>query len=351
MTCLNSCMRVTRWPSVLGIVTMAATLLGLGCAVQSGGGVRDSSAATTNEGVVIAPLVDHHQHLLSPMAVDLLYRAAGIIEEAVSSEDLTLLLDQAGIERAVVMSNAYYFDSRYSDLQDPYPYVSAENDWTARQVALFPNRLFAFCSFNPLASYAEAELQRCAATAGFAGLKLHFDSSGVDLMNSEHIRQVRNIFESANHLGLAIAVHLQAEPDYGADYVTAFLRQILPAAPDVTVQVAHLWGGGDYSLGALNTFTEALATDKELTRNLYFDLAEVVRVAGGNDEVLHTVAERVRQMGLHRMLYGSDGPYFGNVFPREAWNALQAEMPLSDAEVRTLSTNVAPYLGGTVSTR
>jgi hypothetical protein len=57
-----------------------------------------------------APLVDHHQHLLSPAGVELV-NARGRKEKPVTSEQLVAMLDAAGIQRAVVLSDAYYFDS------------------------------------------------------------------------------------------------------------------------------------------------------------------------------------------------------------------------------------------------
>ena len=86
-----------------------------------------------------------------------------------------------------MLSDAYWFDSR-RDEREPddtvLPKVRAENDWTAAQVAQFPDRLVAFCSFNPLREYALAELNRCAKSGSFRGLKLHFNTSGVNLHNA-----------------------------------------------------------------------------------------------------------------------------------------------------------------------
>src|SRR5690348_9462678 len=49
---------------------------------------------------------------------------------------------------------------------------------------------------------------------------------------------------------MAIVVHMHANIDhhrpYGAKEARIFLEQILPEAPDVTVQIAHLAGGGGY---------------------------------------------------------------------------------------------------------
>ena len=48
-------------------------------------------------------------------------------------------------------------------------------------------------------------------------------------------------------------------------------------------------------------------------------------------------------LGVDRILYGSDGAGGSNLAPREAWAAFR-QLPLSDAEFRTIQNNIAPYM-------
>jgi len=77
---------------------------------------------------------------------------------------------------------------------------------------------------------------------------------------------------------------------------------------------------------------------------LYFELAQASMVAGDSKADLQTIAERIRQIGLERIFYGSDGPQFGGLSPSAAWADLRAKVPLSEAEFRTIAQNVAPFL-------
>jgi hypothetical protein len=54
-------------------------------------------------------------------------------------------------------------------------------------------------------------------------------------------------------------------------------------------------------------------------------------------------AFRIRQLGIDRMLFGSDSG--SKVMPgvREAWAAIR-QLPLTDAEFRTIASNIAPYM-------
>jgi len=78
-------------------------------------------------------------------------------------------------------------------------------------------------------------------------------------------------------------------------------------------------------------------------KNVYFDLAEVALVVGNSDEMARTAVARMRQIGMSRMLYGSDGPVADSMSPADAWKAVR-KLPLRDDELKTIAENVAPYL-------
>lgn len=257
---------------------------------------------------------------------------------------LVEMLDAAKINRAVVLSNAYWFDGLIEHSGDHYALMRAENDWTAEQVGRFPGRLVAFCSFNPLAEYALTELERCSSKSEFVGVKLHLGTSGVDLSDPNHVEKVREVFEAANRLGMPVLIHLVASRDYGRKHAEVFVENILPAAPDVAVVIAHLWGGAGYSDEALAVYADAVSAGHPSAKNLYFDVAQVSMVEGENEENLLKMTARIRQIGLDRILYGSDGTLPPGMPPRLVWADFQVKMPLSQSELRKIAANVAPFM-------
>jgi predicted TIM-barrel fold metal-dependent hydrolase len=330
---------------VLTAILLVIALAAGSCRKADGQDLRDNS---------VAPLVDHHQHLLSPAGAALQNAYDGRrVDQPVVGEKLVAMLDRAGIKRAVVLSDAYWFDSplhatglRDVGVHDVYAGVRAENDWTAREVGQFPQRLVGFCSFNPLKAYALQELDRCAENRTFKGLKLHFAASAVDLKNKEHVERVRRVFAAANSHRLAIAVHVRGDRSYGRDHAEIFLNQLLPAAPDIPVQIAHLWGGNGFSQGALSAlvaYADAVSGQRRATTNLYFDVTQLAMILEGRRDALQRMATLIRQIGVARILYGSDGPMFGNVQPSEAWATFRRELPLTGDEFKTIATNIAPY--------
>src|SRR5690242_8003386 len=292
------------------------------------------------------PMADHHQHLFSPAAVA---RTPGLTK--VDGNDLVRLLDEAGIRRAVVLSTAYQLGNpNRPAVPDEYARVREENDWTAQQVAEHADRLLGFCGFNPLRDYALTELERCARIPALAtGIKLHFGNSDVELDNPVHVNALRRVFAAANARRMAIVVHLHPsvtlKRPYGARQARIFLEQVLPAAPRVTVQIAHLCGAGGYdpeSDAALGVFAQAATRRDPRLRNVYFDISGVAGLGDWRGYAA-TIVRRLRTLGLEHILYGSDGAPDAESTPAKRVASLH-ELPLTPGELRTLERNVAPYL-------
>jgi predicted TIM-barrel fold metal-dependent hydrolase len=298
----------------------------------------------------VAPAADHHQHLFSPTMVALIAPGSDG-PDALRARDVVALLDSADIRRAVVLSVAYMYGSPARTVYDEYAKVRAENDWVATQVAQYQERLRAFCSFNPLKEYALEELERCARDPNLRyGIKLHFGNSDVQLDDPAHLEKLRRIFGAANEHRMAIVVHLRASIDrnrpYGPAQARVFLEQLLPLVPDIPVQVAHLAGTGPGyddppSDSAMAVLAEAVEQGDPRT-DLWFDVTTVVDL-NISDANAALVARRVRQVGVDRILYGSDAPVGGNLAPREGWAAFR-RLPLTESEFESIARNVAPYL-------
>ena len=300
-----------------------------------------------------APAADHHQHLFSPAIIALINPAPGpdALREIPVTE-LIALLDSAGIRRAAVMSVAYMYGRPSRVIEDEYAKVRQENDWTGAQAAKYPERLRAFCGFNPLKDYALAELERCAAHPMLRhGIKMHFGNSDVQLENPAHIARLKEVFRAANKHRMAIAVHMRAsislKRPYGAAQARAFLDQLMPEAKDIVVQVAHLAGAGPGyedppANEVMGTFADAAARKDPNTRKLYFDVASIATPDISKEHAAEMVA-RIRMVGVDKVLYGSDAATPTNMKPVDAWAAFRA-LPLSAAEFKRIENNVAPYL-------
>lgn len=77
------------------------------------------------------------------------------------------------------------------------------------------------------------------------------------------------------------------------------------------------------------------------TRRLWFDVATLASGGIAQADAARLV-RRIRQVGVGRVLYGSDSPVGENLRPREAWAAF-CRLPLSRAELGRIAGNLAPY--------
>ena len=266
--------------------------------------------------------------------------------------DVLKLLDAAGIRQGVLLSAAYLFGAAGRSVTEEESKVRAENDWVAEQAQRSGGRLRAFCGVNPLKDYALRELARCAGHAELRhGLKLHLGNGDVQLEKPEHAARLREVFAAANTNRMAIVVHMRAsisrQRPYGAAQANIFLETLLPAAPDVVVQVAHMAGSGPgyedpQAHEAMAVLAEAVARGDTRTRRLWFDVASVAQ-PGMPPATAALLARRIQQVGAGRVLFGTDAAVGDNLRPREAWAAFR-QLPLTDDEFATIVRNVAPYL-------
>ena len=296
-----------------------------------------------------SPITDYHQHLFSPAAGALVTGKPD--SPGITARDVVALLDDAGIQRALVLSMGYTWGkASRAPVENEYEQFRSENDWVAQQVAQSPGRLRAFCSFSPLKPYAMEELARCRKEPQLRnGLKLHFGNSDVDLDNPDNVAQVKKVFAAANGYRMPIVVHMHTSIDnkrrYGAEQARVFVNDVLTAALDVPVQIAHLAGSGGYNDttdAALGVFVDAIDSQDARMKNVWFDASAVIR-PGMPQSVLERIAARIRQLGVDRVLYGSDAAASPLAYPKAGWEAFQ-RLPLTAAEFRTTAGNVAPYM-------
>lgn len=307
------------------------------------------------------PKADHHIHIRSERGTDALIKILEKVKNqsevkvrpSVGAEEVIAMLDSAGTQKAALLSTAYFFGMPEVDFANERTKVRRENEYVARQAERYPQRLAAFCGVNPLAEYAINEIKWCGKDGRFDGLKLHFANSAVDLRKEEHLKRMARVFDVANEHNLAIVVHLWTRnPDYGKKDINIFIDKILPEAPDVTVQVAHFGGPGNFSPvtnEVSKAFVDALEKGVSNAGNLYFDLAAVPQNpahASTRKEresirrASQQLAKRIKQIGAEHILWGTDwiaGPlpvYLGKL----------KSMPLNNQLWGKVDSNVAPYL-------
>lgn len=306
-------------------------------------GKRAEFCGSPHERPRAAPLVDYHQHLVSPAFAPIVKLperdGAALVRE----------LDAAGIERAVVLSVGYSFADERKGLNDPDRLTREQNDWTAAEVAKHPTRLIGFCSANPHRAAAVTELERCLKLPGMAGIKLHLGNSGLSLRDPAHLALVQAIFGLAQRQKAPVLAHMRARGggNYGAEDARIFLDKVVPVSPDVEIVVAHLGASGPgypaQNDDVMAVFADAAERKDPRMRNLYFDVATNVTEATTADEA-QLIVQRIRRVGIDRILYGSDlSPPGGSI--SQGWEIFRTRLPLTAPEQAQIAANRTRFTG------
>lgn len=297
---------------------------------------------------------DHHVHLRSRE----LFEAWGALckkmpeqdclrpdpDKAVVSADMAIAaMDKVGARKGVVLSSAYQFGSPFvaDEHYDVAAKTRAENEFVAGQVAHYPARLVGFFSVTPAEPSAAAELKYWASDGRLKGMKLHLANSRIDFRDPSQVKKVREIVRLAGQRHLPMVIHVKGRV-FTAEDAETFIREVMPAAGDSWVQIAHVGGWGGYdtvTAQILETWANHFVKHDPVVRHVLFDLAYVIRPAMTPAEASDLVRQ-MRSIGLKRFVLGSD---FDSGNPKDTDELARAKLPLTNEEWRTVAENCAPW--------
>jgi predicted TIM-barrel fold metal-dependent hydrolase len=265
-----------------------------------------------------------HTHLIS--AEHVIFHGAPPGTPASDAEDLIDRLDEANVERAVVLSTAYV---------GPEEAMSAENDWVAAEIAKFPDRLSGFCGINPLHVTAVEEIGRCLDLPTMMGVKLHLSASEVDMTNEDHVAALSAVFDEiqerdapalidvATPLGLAL----------DTDGLTN-LAIIVAMHPEMRLVLAHCTSEVDSELIELwiRSGFDNIYSDVSACLKFYRDAPFAKR---------ELMVWRLKKFGLERVFLGSDYLMVEPIeTPKEALETL-SKYPFTQEEIDIILDNDA----------
>jgi len=92
---------------------------------------------------------------------------------------------------------------------------------------------------------------------------------------------------------------------------------------------------------ALGVFVDAIAKHDPRMAHVYLDVSGIAGY-GEWEKKANLIAERIRQIGVSRILFGADGASGGNL-RHERLGSIR-KLPLTDEEFRVIASNVAPYM-------
>lgn len=289
-----------RSPERSGLWAMMLSVAFMGC------GASPAPAESTRTASAVPPRpvgVDVHMHV-----------GPAVPGQGESSGAAALAaLDEAGLARGVLLSPGYRRAPGCAD--DPCEaqrlFTQAMNDWALAERLVAPSRLWVFCGVPWESGWTSAEVARCA-EAGAAGLKMHQVSADVSLRDESPRAALGAILDAAATSHLPVLIHVQMQD---ADEVRA-LFELARDHPAAVVIAAH-------------QIAPNLALLREAPDNLWIEVSGLTHVPV---EAAPHFVESWRQLGIHRVLLGSDFP---SLSPRDHVAWLEAA-PLSERERRAI---------------
>jgi len=288
---------------------------------------------------------DHHMHLASPDLCKLVGECLPSNNPpAVFASDAIRALDEGRVSKGVILScaNLYGLPSLHLKPAELAVMTRRENEFTAAEVAKYPDRLIGFLSVDPLADSAIDEIRHWRGSQQLIGLKLHFTASAVNIRNARERGQVAKVIAAAAEQDLPIVIHVGGGRFNGAD-AELFIREVLPSAGSSWVQIAHAGGGmprqDGNNLAVLRTFAEHIVQNDPATRHVLFDIS-YVPAPDETPQAAAAVVEQMRRIGIKRFLFGSD---FNVLTPLQEIKDVE-KLGLTKEELRTLQQNCAPWV-------
>jgi len=268
-------------------------------------------------------IVDAHVHT---------YATAAIGEQAMQGfgrsgcsgtvEELLPIMAEAGVSYSVMANMTPTYDMKMAALEKLSPALAreereeAENDINEKMVARMQRRNLWTCDLGkensglvPLIgvdllqrpSDMELEIERGVKELGAKGLKLH------PVVNRflPGDRGLWPAYSKAEEMGVPILFHsggVETPDNVAADYARpANFDQVVTAFPKLTIVLAHLG----------NVFLDESVGLAQNHDNVYFDVSAIISLTeaqGGLSD--GDLIALIRRIGVDRVLFGSDWPWF-----------------------------------------
>jgi len=284
------------------------------------------------------------------------------IRETLEKNQLRLLRER-GADMTIFSPRASAMAHHVGDEAVSTAWARHNNDLIKRCVDLYPD-VFIGVGMLPQSpgvpiENSIAELERCVNELGFVGCNLNPDPSGGHFSAPPLIdRSWYPFYEKMVELDVPAMVHVSGScnPVFhatGAYYIsadtTAFMQfiqgDLFGDFPELRFIIPHGGGAVPYHWGRYRGLADMLKQpplDGHVMKNVWFDAAVVVRPNSTPDQ-LERIAARIRQIGVKRILYGSDAASSPLAYPKAGWAALQ-RLPLTNTELVVMANNIAPYM-------
>jgi predicted TIM-barrel fold metal-dependent hydrolase len=235
-------------------------------------------------------------------------------------DDLLRLMDQHGIDKAVVSSIHAIF----------YKNSQAGNEELSAQIHSHRDRLFLFATLNPTYVGWREDLERCCGDMDIRGLRLFPYYHDYELLQDESL----SLIAAATERGLPVALPMRVVDmrqrhwmDTSQNLSLSEIEAVVRRCPDMTFLILE-------SIGVENS---PLANDRELREcNVLFEISRMTSV------LQKTLPGLLNALGPSKLLFGTGMPF---KYPRPALLKMELLYAEQDVKEQIFYGNMARVLG------
>lgn len=239
-------------------------------------------------------------------------------------------MEQAGLDVAVMLCHDWTTEEHLG--RAPVGWRE-QNDWYAEFAAANPERIRWGFGADPRHEGALEAFEEAVRDRGAVALKLH-PSNGWYLND----RVAYPFLERAGELGVPVVFHTGPEPGplYSKWSDPWLLDDVAADFPDLRIQAAHAGNAA---------WRDALGV-ASVKPNVYLDLSGWhLRFLRNPERFYGDVREVVETVGAHRVMWGTDAPYYRALVADDDWAAAFADAPAGTFT----EDEVEAILGGTAA--
>jgi len=266
-------------------------------------------------------IVDYHVHIFSSELISNLtarefdFERSGFqaIKEPNKYADVSEISKDNGYAKMILISTGYAYENLDGKLLER-KFVQKENNLLADLVKTNPDKLIGFYGIDPLKDYAIEEIKRCDEELELEGIKLHLQSSNLNLKDSIQLTKLKEVFQLADQRKIPLLIHNNAwDKSIGKEYFEIFKREFLDDCESLTIIFAHGGGGGgffQFGYDFLESFSEYFQKDESSNKHeIYFELSGVVKLRKfPGSKTNAELTEIMEVIGFDKFLFGSDYP-------------------------------------------
>ena len=286
---------------------------------------------------------NHHVHLFSKSLLDELKKEKQGIELFKGSIeqycDIDTIMSKVKSDKILLISTGYGFSKEENNNRELKDLLQQENDFLFNAYSKYENRIFPFIGIDPTESYSLEEIRRCHTKFDKYGIKLHFHSSKVELLDTVEVKIMKPLFDFARVVNIPLLIHFKNhESDFGKSQIESFFQNYTNKNSPLTIIFAHTGGDGLINEKTKEIVKEILTQNQKYNQNIYFEISSAIWHSYVKQYEISDVEkyELLKEIGFDKIIYGTD-------YPARAFDSFTAQLKyrlnLTDKELDMIKKN------------